>query len=164
MKKFAAHLIFPVSSPPISKGIVEVDRDGTISRLIAPEAGLQEMAGMEFHNGIICPAFVNLFERMELPEFFSHFPELKEFEFLIPVKRSDDRDILNWMKAIQMQSSAFTLDELIGLFTIRSARIAGLQNERGTLDEGKQPGLLLISQMDYRNLQLSDNSRLKRLI
>lgn len=164
MKKFAAHFVFPVSSAPLAKGIVEVDSSGKITQLIVPHRNLEEMAGMEFHNGIICPGFVNLFDEFSLPKFFSLFPELKEYESLFPEHHSGDRGILEWMKAIQLKDAKLSLTHLIRLFTLESAKAIDLQNELGSLEPGKQPGLLLIYNMDYQKLQLTENSRLKRLI
>ncbi len=164
MKKFAAHFVFPVSSKPITKGVVEVDNAGKISRLISHENGLQEMAGMEFHNGIICPAFCNLFEDFTTLKFFFIFPELQKFEQLLPANLTGDKAILEWMKAIQLSDPTMRLEDLIRKFTLESAKVIDLQNEIGTLEPGKRPGLLLLYNMDYQNLLLTENSRLKRLI
>lgn len=164
MKKFAAHFVFPVSASPIAKGIVEVDPSGKIMQLIRPNGDLTEMAGMEFHNGILCPAFVNLFEEFTLLKFFTLFPELKEYESLLPHQHNGERAILEWMKAIQLKNGKLSLEKLIRLFSYESAKAIDLQNELGTLEPGKRPGLLLISNMDYSNLRLTENSRLKRLI
>ena len=164
MKKFAAHFVFPGNSAPIPKGIVETDTDGTILRLIHPRNDLQELAGMEFHNGILCPAFVSLPDPFSPDLFFSYFPELKVFESFLPDMPTGEKRILEWMKAIQLTAGRSSLEQLIRQFTYEPARIGGRLNELGTLAPGKRPGLILIYKMDYRNLRLSKDSRLKRLI
>lgn len=164
ISRFAAHFIFPVSSAPIAKGTIEVDREGTIVRLIRPEGGLREMAGMEFLNGILCPAFVDVSREFPPDTLFKYLPKLRRFEEVMPVMRTGYEGILEWMKTIQLKDSEISLQDLIGLFCLERAKILGRQDELGTLDPGKRPGILLIDRMDYRNLRLSPNSRVKRLI
>jgi len=164
MKKFAAHFVFPGNSAPVPGGIVETDADGTVLRLIQPRNDLRELAGMEFHNGILCPAFVSLPDPFSPDLFFSYFPGLKVFESFLPDRPTDERRILEWMKAIQLTTGSLSLEQLIRQFAYEPARVSGRLNERGSLEPGKRPGLILIDHIDYPNLQLTENSRLKRLI
>ena len=162
MKRFAAHFVFPVSLPPFSKGIVETDEAGTILDLVDTRGELRELSGMEFHNGIICPAFV-------FPEgpcwnfYFSRFPFLEKYENLVGEGAPCDDTVLEWMKAVQKEDN-FSLESLIRVFTFDSARAIGKQLYLGTLEPGKRPGLMLISQINYPIMQLTEGSRLKRLI
>ncbi|MEL7585165.1 MAG: hypothetical protein AAGU19_00535 [Prolixibacteraceae bacterium] len=163
-RRIAAHFVFSVSRPPIAKGMVEVDQDGIIINLSDPEGDLRETAGMEFHNGILCPAFTDLFHEFS-PELISDFfPELKKFETFMPFAQKGNYAILNWMKAIQQTAAEISLEYLIRLFCLETARQLGRQDETGTLEPGKHPGILLIDRMDYRSLRLSPDSRVKRLI
>ena len=164
MKKYAAHWLFSGNSSPIQKGIVEVDRLGKISQVIQPKGDLQEMAALEFHNGIICPGFINLFEHYTATEFFAFFPELEKFEELITFPPSTDQELLKWMKAIHGQQKELKLENLIRIFCFESAKIANKLQTLGTIEPGKQPGLYLIYNMDYQNLRLTENSKLKKLI
>lgn len=164
IKRIAAHFVFPVSSPPFAKGIIEVDQDGTVVRLIRTEGKLLEMAGMEFHNGILCPAFVDVFHEFSPVTLFKHLHQLVDFQSAMPEITMGYQGILEWMKAIQSANSKVSLENLIRLFSLEPAKVLGRQNDLGTLDPGKHPGILLIDRMDYRNLRLSRDSRVKRLI
>lgn len=163
MKKYAAHFLFTGKEPPIAKGIVQVDSSGLILEIIKPASGLHEMAGMEFHNGIICPAFVNVFHEFEPERFFQKFPLLAKFKLLQPERLTTEKDILSWMKAIQLATIPPSLPELITLFTLDAAKSIGLEKEVGSLERGKRPGLMLIAGMDYQNLRLTEKSHLKIL-
>jgi hypothetical protein len=164
MKKYAAHYLFPGDRNPIAKGIIKVDPSGLILELINPVNGLSEQEGMEFHNGIICPAFVNVFHEFEDERFFRKFPLLQKYNHLKPERLNTEKDILSWIKAIQRENLQLTLDELIRIFTLDAAKSIKLEKEVGSLEKGKRPGLMLISGMDYRNLRLSEKSYLKMLI
>ncbi len=57
MRKISASIVFPISSPPIVRGVVVVDNDGTILNL--QNTLKQEEAGVEYFSGIIIPGLVN---------------------------------------------------------------------------------------------------------
>ncbi|MGV8134645.1 MAG: hypothetical protein AB2L20_05485 [Mangrovibacterium sp.] len=162
--RLAAHFIFPVSGAPIAKGIIEVEHDGTIVNLISPEGELRELAHMEFHNGIICPGFIDLFREYSENELFECFPKLLKYKGMLPADRTGDRGMLEWIKSIQLSDTGIDLEELFRMFILDPATALGKQAKLGTLDRGKRPGILLIDRMDYRNLRLSKDSRVKRLI
>jgi aminodeoxyfutalosine deaminase len=66
MRYFSAQYIFTNISPPVKRGIVVADDDGTIIR-IEDQNGLdREKHSVEFHNGIIVPGFVNCHCHLEL--------------------------------------------------------------------------------------------------
>ena len=164
MKKFAAHFLFPVNQKPIAKGIVNVDQSGLILDIVKTDNNLTEEAGLEFHNGIICPAFVNVFNEFEPDRFYRKFHVLKEFRDLCPERVSTEKDLLAWIKAIQAKSDKLSLEQLIRIFTLDAAKSISLEKEMGSIQRGKRPGLMLISGMDYQNLRLTENSHLKILI
>jgi len=164
ISRFAAHFVFPISSPPIAKGMIEVDHDGTVVNLISPEGGLRELARMEFRNGIICPGFIDLFREYPENEFFERFSDFLRYKALLPVHPTGDRGILEWMKAIQLSDGKISLEELFRMLILEPAAALGREAELGTFDPGKRPGIMLIDRMDYRNLRLSEDSRVKRLI
>lgn len=164
MKKLTAHFLFPGHSSPIKNGIVELEESGKISGITDPGDNFREIASLEFHNGIICPDFVILLRDYTFKEFFSFFPELSKYEILVTGKPTNDNRILEWMKAIMEEDKIVTLEYLINIFTIKSAKIINKQEELGSLEYGKLPGLLLINNMDYSNLRLTSNSKLKKLV
>lgn len=164
MKKFAAHFIFPISSPPIKKGIIKTDDTGKIIQLIDPGKNFQEESGLEFHNGIICPEFVS-------PSSF-FYPEkfLNQFDFLsgpIPVSISDfqsTKTILDLIKRLQKENESAQLEMLVGVFTFEMAKFNLLESDLGSIEPDKRPGLLNISGVELKTMRLRQNCTLKKLI
>jgi cytosine/adenosine deaminase-related metal-dependent hydrolase len=72
MPKYAAHLICPVSSPPIPYGIIETDTQGTILRVRETGGRPVEEAGLEFYPGLLVPGFVNTHCHLELSHLRGH--------------------------------------------------------------------------------------------
>jgi cytosine/adenosine deaminase-related metal-dependent hydrolase len=66
MRRFSANYVYPVNGAPIKNGIVLVDDNNTILGVTDPGDRLQELASMEFHNGVIVPGFVNAHCHLEL--------------------------------------------------------------------------------------------------
>jgi len=66
MRKFSAHRICPVTSPPVPFGIVETDDDGTVIRIRETGGNPAEEAGLEFYSGLIVPGFINAHCHLEL--------------------------------------------------------------------------------------------------
>ncbi|MEN8120795.1 MAG: amidohydrolase family protein [Bacteroidota bacterium] len=74
-RKISAHYVFPISSKPIKRGVVEVDDDGQILNIIDPGDEVKEMAGVEFYSGILVPGFVNTHCHIELSHLKGIVPE-----------------------------------------------------------------------------------------
>ena len=72
MKRFSAQYIFTNNGPPLKRGIVSVNDDGTIASVENSGGNLTERESVEFHNGIIIPGFVNCHCHLEL----SHMKDL----------------------------------------------------------------------------------------
>jgi cytosine/adenosine deaminase-related metal-dependent hydrolase len=66
MRRIAANFVFPVTAPPVRNGILELEEDGRIARVVDPGSQMREMRRMEFHNGILVPGFVNCHNHLEL--------------------------------------------------------------------------------------------------
>lgn len=64
MKKITADWIWPVSSPPVKRGVVILDEDGRV--LALDERVHHDPASLEFHKGAIVPGFVNAHCHLEL--------------------------------------------------------------------------------------------------
>jgi cytosine/adenosine deaminase-related metal-dependent hydrolase len=58
-RKISAHYIFPANRPPLKRGIVVIDPNGTITDIIDTNGQLQESERLEFLDGIITPGFIN---------------------------------------------------------------------------------------------------------
>jgi cytosine/adenosine deaminase-related metal-dependent hydrolase len=72
MRHFSAQYIITNEGPPIKRGIVSVNDDGTIAGVTDTGGDLRETGSVEFHNGIIIPGFVNCHCHLEL----SHMKDL----------------------------------------------------------------------------------------
>lgn len=70
--------------------------------------------------------------------------------------------ILSEMQTIQHKFPAIDTARLIEWGTINGAKFLGIDNDKGTLEAGKTPGLNLITGMD--GLKLTKDSKVKRLI
>jgi cytosine/adenosine deaminase-related metal-dependent hydrolase len=66
MYKFSAQYVFTNNGPPLKRGVITTTNDGTIVKVEKTDGNFQEKAGVEFHNGIIIPGFVNCHTHLEL--------------------------------------------------------------------------------------------------
>jgi len=66
MKHFSAQYIITNSGPPLKRGVVSTQDDGTIVSVTDTGGNLEEKQSIEFYNGIIIPGFVNCHCHLEL--------------------------------------------------------------------------------------------------
>ena len=64
MRKITADWVYPVSSPPLSKAVIIVDKNGKIIALDSREK--HDPASLEVHKGAIVPGFINTHCHLEL--------------------------------------------------------------------------------------------------
>jgi len=88
MKHFSAQYILTNEGPPLKRGIVTVENDGTITGVEDSGGNISEKESVEFHNGIIIPGFVNCHCHLEL----SHMKDL------IPPKKGLAEFLKNFSK------------------------------------------------------------------
>lgn len=160
--KFAAHYILTGSGAPIAKGIVEVDAQGTILQITSQPEGFREQAGMEFHSGLICPTLPDLLRTQHLDELFEQIPRLIPYKEQVPANRLSPKANFEWLKAIQL-NHPIALAELIELFCQQAASQTG-EAGANIIAPGKRPGLSLISVINYAELRLTAESRIRKLI
>jgi cytosine/adenosine deaminase-related metal-dependent hydrolase len=77
MKRFASQYIITNSGPPLKRGVITTDDEGTIIGVEDTEGDLKEKHSTEFHNGIIIPGFVNCHCHLELSHMKDYTPEGK---------------------------------------------------------------------------------------
>jgi cytosine/adenosine deaminase-related metal-dependent hydrolase len=70
--------------------------------------------------------------------------------------------ILNEMLTLQQNFPAISTAKLMEWGTINGARYLGIDDEKGTLEKGKRPGLNLITGLD--GLNLTPESKVQRLV
>jgi len=75
LKYFSADWIFPVSSPPISNGVVAVQADGKIEAVLTEEGAASLNLDVTKHKGAIVPGFINTHCHLELSHMLNRIPE-----------------------------------------------------------------------------------------
>lgn len=70
--------------------------------------------------------------------------------------------ILNEMRLLQEKFPVLTTERLVQWATLNGAKYLGIADEKGTIEEGKMPGLNLITGLD--NLRITSATKVKRLI
>lgn len=96
-RRFSATWVFPLNSPPLRNGIVEVDDQGVILSLTDTGGILTEMERLEYHSGIIAPGFVNAHCHLELSHLHGAIPAgkgLSEFLGGISHLRTAPEDVI----------------------------------------------------------------------
>lgn len=73
-------------------------------------------------------------------------------------------DILEEIKTIQDNFPSVGLEELIRWATFNGARALGEEEEFGSIEPGKRPGLVLLQDVDLQNLKLLPGTCVRRLI
>jgi len=97
MRQFSAQYIITNAGPPLKRGIVKVAGDGTIAGIEDTGGCPDEKEGIEFHNGIIIPGFVNCHCHLELSHMKDVIPPrtgLARFLKLFKDAREDDPAII----------------------------------------------------------------------
>jgi cytosine/adenosine deaminase-related metal-dependent hydrolase len=74
MKYFSAQYIFTNNGPPLKRGIISTDDDGTIVGVKDTGGNLPEKHSVKFFNGIIVPGFVNCHCHLELSNYKDMIP------------------------------------------------------------------------------------------
>lgn len=109
-----------------------------------------------------CPN-ANLYIEKALPsfEFFKHSLSLATLG-TDSLASNATLSILDEMKTIHQNQKNIPFSELLRWGTINGAKFLGLQNDFGSIKEGKRPGLNLIT--NFENDHLTANSAVKKLI
>jgi cytosine/adenosine deaminase-related metal-dependent hydrolase len=72
--------------------------------------------------------------------------------------------ILSEMITIQLNFPDIKLDELLMWACLNGAKALQIENNFGSLEVGKKPGINLISGIDFKKMCLTESSRIKRLV
>lgn len=66
IRKYGAHYVITGKGDVIKNGIISMNEEGEITEISQPLSNIQEVAGMEFHSGVLVPGFVNAHCHLEL--------------------------------------------------------------------------------------------------
>ena len=169
-RKVSAHYIFPGNKPFLRYGILEFDEYGEIIRLSDTGGKLEESAGLEFYNGIIVPGFIvaNLHEELsalsvnnnpdpvERQRIFGQFNTLNN-NLIKSIE--DTKKVIKLIYAIQELYPSFRLEELLAMFTSKSAIALGIENKYGSFAKGMKPGINVLLNPDLQNLKIKEENR-----
>lgn len=110
----------------------------------------------------LCPKS-NFYVEGKLPR-FSNFVLTKQKIVLgtDSLASNDTLDILEEMKVVQEDSSDIDLQTMLRWATLNGAEALGLDNEIGSLEVGKKPGLLLLENL--KELRLTKATSVKRIV
>lgn len=72
MRQFTADYIYSIASEPLKNGVVTVDEDGTV---LDVGSTINENLKLEYHEGVICPGFINTHCHLELSHMHSQLQE-----------------------------------------------------------------------------------------
>lgn len=67
------------------------------------------------------------------------------------------------VKFLAQNNPSIPLSEILGWATIGGATALGMEQEMGTLSPGKRSGVVLLTDIDFKNLSLTSESRAERL-
>lgn len=174
-RKISAHYVFPGNSLPLKYGIVEFTAEGLIIEVSDTGGELKEQAGLEFYSGIITPGFILSPFYKDLSDFKGDMPELSVpgfvFSFIGESERSrvaediaEFRDILKYLIFIKEHNPGISLEEQISLVTYKAACALNIEQEYGSLEKGKKPGINLLTNLDLQTLKITDDTQIIRII
>lgn len=105
-----------------------------------------------------CPSS-NLFIENQLPK-IGNFSEVEDKICLgtDSLASNDTLSILHEMKLIAKENPELKIENLIKWATINGAKALGFDDQLGSFEEGKRPGINLIEEVDSENLKLTDFS------
>lgn len=193
ISKLSAHYIFTGVEKPLKFGIVVCNANGFIEDIIDTAGTLTEEAGLEFFNGILTPGLINSLEVLD-HHWLSHYQPksqipINDYRQIIhhldnygtgktsyPDNKSvlqsevekplfnNPKETLEQLTTIQQQFPGVSLQFLIELGSIASATFCGISKTHGSLEKGKQPGILNIDELDLMNLKLTSACKVKRIV
>jgi len=107
LKYYAADWLFPVNAAPIKNGVVAVNAEGEIIKLLSLQEADPNELNIERYSGAIVPGFINTHCHLELSHMHNQIPEqtgLVEFvQSVIKSRQADEAQIQSAMAAADQQ-------------------------------------------------------------
>ena len=158
MKKLAANYVISDSGELLKNGIILAEDEGSILEYIDTEGDLQEIARLEFHNGILLGGFtfVKVREAVPIMDFDSRFSSI----ILPKISGMNEISILKWMDICKKIPALFP-DMMI---TEMMRGITDILCTDGGFRKEDTPGIYLLTSSDLIVLKLTINCRIKRIL
>ncbi|MDR0724945.1 MAG: amidohydrolase family protein [Prevotellaceae bacterium] len=112
---------------------------------------------------VLCPAS-NLYIENNLPD-VNMFAKLNAHVAIGTDSLSSNTNlsILQELKILDSKFPETGLQNLLRWATLNGAEALNLDSELGSFDLGKRPGVFVLSNIDFRNMRLTENSQIKRV-
>ena len=158
MKKLAANYVISDSGELLKNGIILAEDEGSILEYIDTEGDLQEIARLEFHNGILLGGFTFVKVREAVPtmDFDSRFSSI----ILPEISGMNEISILKWLDICKKIPALFP-DMMI---TEIMRGITDILCTDGGFRKEDTPGIYLLTSSDLIVLKLTINCRIKRIL
>ena len=158
MKKFAANYVISDSGELLKNGIILAEDEGSVLEYIDTEGDLQEIARLEFHNGILLGGFtfVKVREAVPIIDFDSRFSSI----ILPEISGMNEISILKWLDICKKIPALFP-DMMI---TKIMRGITDILCTDGGFRKEDTPGIYLLTGSDLIVLKLTINCRIKRIL
>ena len=158
MKKFAANYVISDSGELLKNGIIVAEDEGSILEYIDTEGDLQEIARLEFHNGILLGGFTfeKVREAAPMMDSDSRFSSI----ILPEISGMSEISILKWLgicKKIPALFPDMMITEIMRGITDSLCTDGGFRKE-------DTPGIYLLTGSDLIVLKLTTNCRIKRIL
>ena len=158
MKKLAANYVISDSGELLKNGIILAEDEGSVLEYIDTEGYLQEIARLEFHNGILLGGFtfVKVREAVPIMDFDSRFSSI----ILPEISGMNEISILKWLDICKKIPALFP-DMMI---TEIMRGITDILCTDGGFRKEDTPGIYLLTGSDLIILKLTINCRIKRIL
>jgi aminodeoxyfutalosine deaminase len=113
---------------------------------------------------VFCPS-ANLYIENKLPDIDIFVKHNQNIAIGTDSLASNNRlSVLNELIIISQQFPSIPLEMLIEWATLNGAKALNLDTSLGSFEKGKKPGVNLIENINFREMKLSNNSTLKKLV
>ncbi|MCG8580224.1 MAG: hypothetical protein MI866_09920 [Bacteroidales bacterium] len=160
MRKVSAHYYLRPDGTLGKRPIIEFDATGNIVTIRELGDAFKEEPGLEYFPGILIPGFVAGAEEADS----STIKKQALANGVLRIKEGNavlgQSDYLLAWNTIKTNSGPDSLLALLIKHTRDAAQLA-LEEKWGVLKEGAQPGILVLQDIDLRNLSLTDKASFK---
>ncbi len=189
MRKIAAHYILHPDGSVGKFPVIVFDKHGTIIEIRERSKFIEEPS-LELVNGFLCPGFIDFFqssvldkEKLEIKKYINRqiISGVKvlgvsegDYTHIIQYRTKDisfTKTSMGFSKSQNKFNSLFDLLkinqcglDLLMKYTVENANILEVNDQFGSLEVGKRPGIIAISGMDYDIMRLTDSAKIKLIV